>query len=70
MRFVHRLVIVAGFFLWFPTIAIVRDFHPGSEPPPATAEDFVRAAIYALLFVSALVYPIAWLFAGFDRSPK
>jgi hypothetical protein len=68
MRFVHRLVIVAGLFLLMPTLIYVRGLAPGPwVSHSATAPEILQAAGVALGIAAVIIYPIAWLFAGFRR---
>jgi hypothetical protein len=66
MRFVHRLVIVAGFFLLIPvSFCALVILNPGTKPP--TTEHLIIAALMSWIVAGLVIYPIAWLFDGIRR---
>jgi hypothetical protein len=68
MRFVHRLVVVAGFFLILPVGFFTLTAITGIGGKPATAGDFILAALMGWVVAGLVIYPVAWLFGGLSRQ--
>jgi hypothetical protein len=62
MRFVHRLVIVTGFFLLLPVGVITAGVIRGNDL--LTPNQMLISIAMGWIIAGLVIYPIAWLFGG------
>jgi len=66
VRFVHRLVLVAGFFLLIPVGVVTASLVRGNDQ--LTPNQMLVSIAMSWIIAALVVYPLAWLFGGLRRS--